>query len=1368
MAAKQIVFDGAAPQNQSESLVIRTLTELLPSTYTVIANFEITQKGGTPQEYDGVVIAPHAVYVIEIKGYAGRIRGDDHQWEVRGKPYPAPLSTTNQKARVLKSVIERKLSGISLWVEPLIILSDDRVELDLRGSVKDYTVRLVDAADVLRDRTRLTHPAELRNYREQIVLAIREAAVGRSAQVKRFGDFVVEDTLLHTEAYAEYLARHAERNSERRYRLRVFTYNPYADAEILARRLAQIQREAEALETLGSHPNVTAYRTHFNDVRDPNLYITVTDWEPESKTLRSLLLGDALPTDFVIGTARDIAAGLQAAHAKNIYHRDIRPENIQLDAAGQARLINFDYAKISGVTDKATLLPRDMLATPNPYLPPEWLDPAVEAQPSGDLYSLGAVLFEMLVGSTVYDTPHDAQHGTTTLGGPNAYRSDPIPERLNDLIMRMLHRDSGRRPQSAGEVLEDLDQITPKEVPINEVAAEVVRDLPSQSPYPAIFQLDDLIEGKYSVQSVLPAGGSGRVYKVYDRFSDRVYALKVFNDSSHSESFVMNEFRSLQALSQHKHIVTIKDALVLRDGRYAIVSEYVEGDDLSKSIAPDTPIAIRTVLTLIIELLDALDHIHQQGWIHRDIKPSNVILSRHGIKLIDFNIAARSDQASTTYIGTPAYILPDVVQTGWTSVADVFAAGVLMYELATGQHPYPNRQPVVNGKPFDPRQHPATSNLGEKLSKLLMQAASTKKGFASAADMRKAVQSILKRPDEWFIREASNDESLPLPLYPWEQDKPNYNPYVTRFLRLFSQASRDNSGTRGLDAIARITYAETLLDQKLRADILTGRYRLVIITGNAGDGKTAFIQQIESEAKKRSADYERLNDNSARFHLDKLTFQTNYDGSQDESSRGSDGENDRVLEAFFLPFADPSSEDQRQNLVRLIAINQGRLLDFFLDEERTGFQTLRRWIDCFFDPLSEDPSAELPDWLLIVDLNQRSVTAQNDQLDSIFNRQLESFLKPQFWQACESCALKDQCFIKFNADSLRDSTGGSIVRERLRTLFEVVHLRRKLHITMRDLRSALIWSLLRDQDCDSVARIVEKNDPDQRLHLLYYSAFAADGKPAQDGVDDRLVRLLREIDPAEVANPALDRALHTRGIKDVVPLIEFEQRASIDEQQITLKRLLAWTQQIRDGDSKRGAVSRAINRILRRVVFFEGRGEDWRDMFPYRKLDTFRSAANTDEQHEQIKRAIARGISRLEGVLPQDDDDAVYLRAGSETRTKLMSFRTFPLHDFALRIPLARSGVYTEYTPDRIVFYHTTGDAELVISLDLLELLHQTGEGYMLSPDVRQGIFLNYLVFRRALMHLPYTSVLLQRRNGDRFRLVHEGETIVLEPLSLR
>ena len=166
-----------------------------------------------------------------------------------------------------------------------------------------------------------------------------------------------------------------------------------------------------------------------------------------------------------------------------------------------------------------------------------------------------------------------------------------------------------------------------------------------------------------------------------------------------------------------------------------------------------------------------------------------------------------------------------------------------------------------------------------------------------------------------------------------EIGRTDYNPYVTRLLTLHSQARKNNSGTRGLDEIARLTYVETRLDQHLVPAIADGRFRLVVVTGNAGDGKTAFLQRVEDYFRSLGVQVDVLpTTNGARWEHAGLQFRTNYDGSQDEG----DLQSDDVLANFLGPFSGSSFSDFRSGQVRLIAINEGRLLDFLLHSSHSN------------------------------------------------------------------------------------------------------------------------------------------------------------------------------------------------------------------------------------------------------------------------------------------------------------------------------------------------------------------------------------------------------------------------------------------------
>jgi serine/threonine protein kinase len=134
---------------------------------------------------------------------------------------------------------------------------------------------------------------------------------------------------------------------------------------------------------------------------------------------------------------------------------------------------------------------------------------------------------------------------------------------------------------------------------------------------------------------------------------------------------------------------------------------------------------------------------HGQGLIHRDIKPHNVILTRTGAKLLDFNITSRFGDPVHTQSGTPPYQPPDADLTHWDVSTDLFAVGVLLYQLlCNGNHPYPNALPVADGLVIDPRTF--RSDLSPDLAEFLIKACapSSLGRFAAAAEMQHALRNI--------------------------------------------------------------------------------------------------------------------------------------------------------------------------------------------------------------------------------------------------------------------------------------------------------------------------------------------------------------------------------------------------------------------------------------------------------------------------------------------------------------------------------------------------------------------------------------------------------------------------------------------------
>ncbi len=206
-----------------------------------------------------------------------------------------------------------------------------------------------------------------------------------------------------------------------------------------------------------------------------------------------------------------------------------------------------------------------------------------------------------------------------------------------------------------------------------------------------------LLDGRYAVRSRIARGGMATVYLAIDQRLERDVAVKVMHAGlSADEDFVrrfIREARSAARLS-HPGIVQVFDQGE-DDGIVFLAMEHVAGRTLRDLMRERGPLSAREALDVLEPVLDALAAAHRAGIVHRDIKPENVLLADDGrVKVADFGLAravSTSTVASQTgvLLGTVAYLAPEQVERGVADArSDVYAAGVLLFEMATGSKPF--------------------------------------------------------------------------------------------------------------------------------------------------------------------------------------------------------------------------------------------------------------------------------------------------------------------------------------------------------------------------------------------------------------------------------------------------------------------------------------------------------------------------------------------------------------------------------------------------------------------------------------------------------------------------------------------------------
>ncbi|HEY6045354.1 MAG TPA: serine/threonine-protein kinase, partial [Pyrinomonadaceae bacterium] len=287
----------------------------------------------------------------------------------------------------------------------------------------------------------------------------------------------------------------------------------------------------------------------------------------------------------------------------------------------------------------------------------------------------------------------------------------------------------------------------------------------------------------YRITSQLGEGGMGIVYEAEDTNLGRHVALKFLTPALANDANLLQRFqreaRAASALN-HPNICTIH-GIEQHDSQHFIVMELLDGESLGDRIRRG-PIDLETVLTLGVQLADALESAHSKGIVHRDLKPANIFVTSRGqAKILDFGVAkidgraatdnnsmvatVRKDQLTSAgqTIGTIAYMSPEQARGEITDArTDLFSLGTVLYQMATGFLPFQGDtsalvfDAILNREPQPPQQHNAS--LPAEFGRIIGQALEKDRDlrFQSATDLKTGLKR-LKRDLDTSSRQAAAD-----------------------------------------------------------------------------------------------------------------------------------------------------------------------------------------------------------------------------------------------------------------------------------------------------------------------------------------------------------------------------------------------------------------------------------------------------------------------------------------------------------------------------------------------------------------------------------------------------------------------------------
>ncbi|GAK10869.1 Stk1 family PASTA domain-containing Ser/Thr kinase [Geomicrobium sp. JCM 19039] len=289
------------------------------------------------------------------------------------------------------------------------------------------------------------------------------------------------------------------------------------------------------------------------------------------------------------------------------------------------------------------------------------------------------------------------------------------------------------------------------------------------------------IDGRYELLDMIGGGGMANVYRAQDVILEREVAVKVLQPQYiHDEEFIRRFRREAQAATSliHPNVVDIYD-VGEEDQTFYIVMNYIGGSTLKDKIIGEGSLPFTEVLEIFDQLTAAISYAHEQGIVHRDLKPQNILIDHDGtVKVTDFGIARAVSAATITHtnsvLGSVHYLSPEQARGGHvTAQADVYALGIILYEMITGVLPFDAdsavsialkhlQETIPNSKDFRPDVPESINNIIRKAT-----AKDPLKRYASVQEMRADAETALlpERLNEepLVIEDVDDDQTRVLP-----------------------------------------------------------------------------------------------------------------------------------------------------------------------------------------------------------------------------------------------------------------------------------------------------------------------------------------------------------------------------------------------------------------------------------------------------------------------------------------------------------------------------------------------------------------------------------------------------------------------------
>lgn len=1072
-------------------------------TWILLTNltFSVTHERQS-DEIDIVAIGPPGIRIIEVKHWTDSYRNRDRDQTVHAadlvtrkarkvattlrKTVPhlprvdGTILITQQPSKARRLLARRIVRGVRLFS-----LKDWReaVGADVKPSLSPSQVDKL--ARKLAPRKHATLNAPLRRFGSYINLELQDDSGEAFHRTFRGIHSVTRDrVILHIYDYSAGAGTEAERKKAR------------AEHDILH----SLQRHAWAPRILDSFQDAPRYQGEmsFFTIIDPSVPSIVRRAKDKSWTITARLV-----------FARKAVMALQELHeaVKNgmpMVHGNLSPDSILVMHNDSPVLTGFGYARTQGDTAHA-----DRVGAQSGWpevVPPEVQDGALgDLGPQQDIYSLCASL-QVIFG----DKSDDGQ--------------------VN--IAQEVFATGMREPPAARAPLEELDR-------------QLRKLLGGLSPTPAAPPARFWTEGQevrfrgrdYRIVSRLGSGGAGTAFKVVEldpstKEEIGTFVGKVAHDKSHGERICERYQLARDPVSRHPAFSRVFEiATEWRNNEFMALLTWIEGVPLADFtglfplLAEQNQLdAQELALRWLRSICEALDTLHRNGLVHGDVSPHNLIVSGEDLVLTDYDSVTRIGEPKSP-VDTDRYSSHSNQEEDNAGPGDdLHALAASFFHVLFDKEPFRSnggRDPGgrLNWAKTDRKEYPGLVRFLERATD-----PDPKKRLNSVADAVKALSEATSiEVEEVDVETPDSSDHVPTDQL---ERHPNEVPWLRDLLASYPGSRWGNQETRGLDTkFAEETYVPTDLEDTLLNDILAKQVQLVILCGNAGDGKTALLQYLAKEIGIGQHDSsKRIIDEVVE---DGLRMRMNLDGSAAYQGRSAD----EILDEFLEPFRNGK---QCQDITHLLAINDGRLLEWIKSAPNSELKRiLKHRLEATLHIELDSQPDQQEEFIAFHHLNRRSHvgrvdTKQNrittDFLDKLLDQLYGGSDAGEKWQPCATCSAQESCGV-FRASKLfgpGDLPGAERepvrngARERLFEALQAVHFRGETHITVRELRSALVYILFGTRYCTDYHKGLDSTEPS------YWDRAFDPESPRRQG---EVLRELVHLDPALEAHPKIDRQL---------------------------------------------------------------------------------------------------------------------------------------------------------------------------------------------------------------------------------------------------